>query len=104
MGLMSKSGVLPVSSPRLAVIRTLSSRSVRACAAVDRPLWRPGSEPPAHLDGSLPADFGFDPLGLGQDDQLLPWFAEAERVHSRWAMLGVAGILAQEIVRPDVFW
>ncbi len=23
------------------------------------------------------------------------WFAEAERVHSRWAMLAVAGILAQ---------
>lgn len=25
-------------------------------------------------------------------------------VHARWAMLGVAGILAQEIVRPDIFW
>lgn len=30
--------------------------------------------------------------------------SEAERVHCRWAMLGVAGILAQEIVHPDVFW
>jgi hypothetical protein len=25
-------------------------------------------------------------------------------VHCRWAMLGVAGVLGQEIFRPDVFW
>jgi light-harvesting complex I chlorophyll a/b binding protein 4 len=25
-------------------------------------------------------------------------------VHARWAMLGVAGVLGQEILRPDVFW
>jgi light-harvesting complex I chlorophyll a/b binding protein 2 len=31
----------------------------------DRPLWFPGSSPPPWLDGSLPGDFGFDPLGLG---------------------------------------
>ncbi|PIA43092.1 hypothetical protein AQUCO_02000501v1 [Aquilegia coerulea] len=31
----------------------------------DRPLWFPGSSPPEWLDGSLPGDFGFDPLGLG---------------------------------------
>lgn len=35
---------------------------------------------------------------------MLKWYAEAERVHCRWAMLGVAGILAQEIVHPDQFW
>jgi hypothetical protein len=27
-----------------------------------------------------------------------------QRVHARWAMLGAAGVLAQEIVKPDVFW
>lgn len=32
------------------------------------------------------------------------WFAEAERIHCRWAMLGAAGVLAQEIARPDIFW
>ncbi|PHT73607.1 hypothetical protein T459_24392 [Capsicum annuum] len=32
----------------------------------DRPLWFPGSSPPEWLDGSLPGDFGFDPLGLGK--------------------------------------
>jgi len=77
--------------------------SVRANAA-SRPLWRPGSTPPAHLKGELPGDFGFDPLGLGSNPDQLKWFAESERVHSRWAMLAVAGILAQEIARPDIFW
>jgi hypothetical protein len=34
----------------------------------------------------------------------MKWNLEAERIHARWAMLGVAGILGAEIVRPDVFW
>lgn len=42
---------------------------------------------------------GFDPLGLGANEERLAWFAESERVHCRWAMLGVAGILAQVRVR-----
>ncbi|OIV97348.1 hypothetical protein TanjilG_07100 [Lupinus angustifolius] len=45
---------------------------------------------------SLPGDFGFDPLGLGSDAELLKWFAQAELMHSRWAMLGVSGILIPE--------
>lgn len=39
-------------------------------------LVRRGSNPPAHLDGSLPGDFGWDPLGLGADPDRLKWFAE----------------------------
>jgi hypothetical protein len=31
-------------------------------------------------------------------------YRQAELVHCRWAMLGVAGVLAQEILKPDVFW
>mmetsp|Transcript_38797 Transcript_38797/g.86291 ORF Transcript_38797/g.86291 Transcript_38797/m.86291 type:complete len:261 (+) Transcript_38797:104-886(+) len=81
-----------------------SRRVVAAKASASRPLWLPGWAPPAHLDGSLPADFGFDPLGLGADKEKLKWFAESERVHCRWAMLGAAGVLAQEIARPDIFW
>jgi len=72
--------------------------------ASQRPLWLPGSTPPAYLDGSAPGDFGYDPLGLGANPERLTWFKESERVHCRWAMLGVAGILAQEIAQPDVFW
>ncbi|KAG5133072.1 hypothetical protein JHK82_024260 [Glycine max] len=72
----------------------------------DRPLWFPGSSPPEWLDGSLPGDFGFDPLGLGKqvlllpwsDPELLKWFAQAELMHSRWAMLAVFGILVPELL------
>ncbi len=31
-------------------------------------------------------------------------YRQAELVHARWAMLAVAGILAQEIVKPGVFF
>ncbi|CAN4096511.1 unnamed protein product [Withania somnifera] len=57
----------------------------------DRPLWFPGSSPPEWLD-----DFGFDTPGLGSDPELLKWFAQAELIHSRWAMLAVAGIQIPE--------
>lgn len=33
--------------------------------------------------------------GLGSNPESLKWFAESERVHARWAMLAVAGILVQ---------
>lgn len=32
-----------------------------------------GAKPPAHLNGSLPGDSGFDPLGLGVDPERLKW-------------------------------
>ncbi|XP_047335977.1 protein DMP7-like [Impatiens glandulifera] len=52
--------------------------------------------PPPWFDGSISGDFGFDPLGLGSDSELLKWFAQAELIHSRWAMLAVSGILIPE--------
>lgn len=36
--------------------------------------------------------------GAGSDPELLKWFAQAELMHSRWAMLGVAGILIPELL------
>ncbi|KAL5698338.1 Photosystem I chlorophyll a/b-binding protein 6 [Ranunculus cassubicifolius] len=69
----------------------------------DRPLWFPGSSSPEWLDGSLPGDFGFDPLGLGSDPETLRWFAQAELVHGRWAMLAVAGILIPEYLESIGF-
>lgn len=33
---------------------------------------------------------------LGSDPDLLKWFAQAELIHGRWAMLAVAGILIPE--------
>merc|ERR1712224_543962 len=64
--------------------------------------WLPGSLAPAHLDGKLPGDFGFDPLGLGKDPQTMKWYRQAELQHARWAMLATFGILAQSILKPDI--
>ncbi|KAH6777500.1 photosystem I light harvesting complex protein [Perilla frutescens var. hirtella] len=75
------------------------SATVSAAAAdPDRPLWFPGSTPPPWLDGSLPGDFGFDPLGLASDPESLKWNVQAELVHCRWAMLGAAGIFIPEFL------
>mmetsp|Transcript_21084 Transcript_21084/g.29189 ORF Transcript_21084/g.29189 Transcript_21084/m.29189 type:complete len:248 (+) Transcript_21084:102-845(+) len=80
-------------SNRVAVAKSTRNVSVSAAA---RPLWLPGSKAPEYLDGSLPGDFGFDPLGLGSDPEMLKWFQQAELMHCRWAMLGTAGVLFTE--------
>ncbi|GAB4825022.1 hypothetical protein Ancab_007895 [Ancistrocladus abbreviatus] len=79
----------------------VSARSLSVCAAAadpGRPLWFPGSTPPPWLDGSLPGDYGFDPLGLGSDPETLRWNQQSEIVHCRWAMLGAAGIFIPELL------
>ncbi|MBA0821307.1 hypothetical protein Gotur_000982 [Gossypium turneri] len=59
--------------------------------------WLPGLPSPAYLNGSLPGDNGFDPLGLAEDPENLRWYVQAELVNGRWAMLGVAGMLLPEV-------
>uniref|UniRef100_A0A0D9YYK7 Chlorophyll a-b binding protein, chloroplastic n=1 Tax=Oryza glumipatula TaxID=40148 RepID=A0A0D9YYK7_9ORYZ len=66
-------------------------------ASTERATWLPGLDPPPHLDGTLPGDFGFDPLGLGEEPANLKWYVQAELVHCRFAMAGVAGILATDV-------
>ncbi|CAK0787177.1 hypothetical protein CVIRNUC_010393 [Coccomyxa viridis] len=75
--------------------RTSRVQAVRnvVVSAADRQVWFPGNEPAAHLDGSMPGDYGFDPLSLGSDPKILKWFQQAELVHARTAMTAVAGIL-----------
>ncbi len=34
----------------------------------------------------------------------LKWFVEAEKTNARWAMMGVAGILGQELVGAEPEW
>ena len=75
-----------------------SRTSVRVQAAADRTLWLPGTKAPAHLDGKMAGDFGFDPLGLGSDPERLKWYAEAERMNGRWAMAACAGILFTDLL------
>jgi light-harvesting complex II chlorophyll a/b binding protein 4 len=63
---------------------SFSARSTKAATAVSnpkggvgyrkfegRPLWIPNAEIPAWLDGSLPGDRGFDPLGLAKPVEYL---------------------------------
>lgn len=45
----------------------------------------------------MAGDFGFDPLGLGEDPESLRWYVQAELVHARFAMAGVAGILFTDV-------
>jgi len=75
--------------------RTAAPKSARVVAvtASARPVWFPGNPGAAHLDGSAPGDYGFDPLGLSADPEMAKWMSQAELMHCRWAMLGAAGIL-----------
>merc|ERR1711985_95341 len=57
--------------------------------------WLPGSTTPSYLD-NVTGSYGFDPLGLGSTPVNLARFQEAELLHCRWAMLGVAGAIAVE--------
>ena len=49
-------------------------------------------------------DRGFDPAGLCAEAKARTWYQQAELQNGRWAMLGVAGILGQEIINPNQFW
>ncbi|CAK0782691.1 Chlorophyll a-b binding protein 8, chloroplastic [Coccomyxa viridis] len=58
----------------------------------------------SYLTGELPADYGFDPLGLldpeGKSSGFISpaWLQYSEVIHARWAMLGAAGCIAPEIL------
>jgi len=60
--------------------------------------WLPGSEMPSWLPADQPGNYGFDPAGLAKDPANLKRFTEAELVHCRWAMLGVAGAFGVELL------
>merc|ERR1719235_465699 len=57
--------------------------------------WLPGCTTPSYLS-DLTGSYGFDPLGLGSTPTNLARYQEAELIHCRWAMLGVAGALTVE--------
>nr|C0HLU5.2 RecName: Full=Chlorophyll a-b binding protein 1, chloroplastic; AltName: Full=Far-red light-harvesting complex protein; Short=frLHCP; Flags: Precursor [Prasiola crispa]8HW1_A Chain A, Far-red light-harvesting complex [Prasiola crispa]8HW1_B Chain B, Far-red light-harvesting complex [Prasiola crispa]8HW1_C Chain C, Far-red light-harvesting complex [Prasiola crispa]8HW1_D Chain D, Far-red light-harvesting complex [Prasiola crispa]8HW1_E Chain E, Far-red light-harvesting complex [Prasiola cris len=84
------------------------------------PYWWPFSSftPPAHLDGSLPGDRGFDPFSLGTswgqppvdvsdpnyDESRLRWLLEGELYNGRLAMLAVVGVLTVEAQGKGPWW
>lgn len=51
---------------------------------------------PAYLDGTIPGDMGFDPMGIGSWDVLnMNFLREAEIKHGRLAMLAFVGIMVE---------
>lgn len=58
--------------------------------------WSPGSETPAYLENAV-GSYGFDPLSLAKEPAALQRYTEAELIHCRWAMVGVAGCLGVEL-------
>ncbi|KAG1667420.1 hypothetical protein FOA52_004837 [Chlamydomonas sp. UWO 241] len=100
MALMMKSTSTTFSGKvarKAAVARPMVCKAQAAAGGSTRPMWYPGNPAPAHLDGSLPGDYGFDPLSLGSEPKLMAWFVQAELQNGRWAMMGVAGILFTSI-------
>lgn len=67
----------------------------------DRPLWLGplSRDSPTWLDGTLPGDYGWDPLSLGKDPEALDRYVELELLHARWAMLGALGALIPEALQ-----
>lgn len=66
-----------------------------------RALFLPGGllereDLPDYLNGELPGDYGYDPLGLGKDSETVAKYRAYELIHARWAMLAAAGIIIPE--------
>ncbi|KAF5177474.1 Chlorophyll a-b binding protein 7 protein, partial [Thalictrum thalictroides] len=66
----------------------------------NRPRWL-GPIPydyPAYLTGELPADYGFDIVGLSKDPMAFQKYFNFEILHARWAMLAALGALVPELL------
>eukprot|EP00959_Pyramimonas_sp_CCMP1952_P342286 7171070-Pyramimonas_sp.AAC.1 len=47
---------------------------------------------------------GFDPLRLGGNPTLLPYFQQAELTNGRWAMMAVAGCMFTDAMGLPKWW
>ena len=91
------SSKMSVCSGRVSVVKPASRSTSRVVArAAEREMWDPGAVAPKHLDGSMAGDYGFDPLRLGANPNLINYYREAELMNGRWAMVAVVGILFTE--------
>ena len=66
--------------------------------------WFPfgGVKAPLILDGSLPGDVGFDPLGFAKTSKTLYWMRDAEIKHGRLAMLAAVGWPISELWHKNI--
>ena len=64
-----------VTCPFVQGLRVFASAAAPEPSKAERQVWFPGNKAPDYLDGSMPGDFGFDPLGLGSDPNTLRWCA-----------------------------
>jgi light-harvesting complex I chlorophyll a/b binding protein 3 len=85
------------------VAKTEDNKSISKPVRSKTGLWFASDRSLSYLDGTLPGDYGFDPLGVydpyGKGFAVSPsWLQYAEIIHARWAMLGAAGCLAPEIL------
>merc|ERR1719377_29921 len=97
-----KNKVIVQSSSRIH-IRTEENKQLRNIGKEKTGQWFASEQSLSYLDGTLPGDYGFDPLGVydpqGKGFAVSPsWLQYAEIIHARWAMLGAAGCLAPEIL------
>jgi len=98
----------PPPAPKKKVVkkRGASKKDLSAYYGPNRKLYLPSglldpaTDVPSYLNGTLAGDYGFDPLGLGQDGKVEA-YREYELIHARWAMLGVAGAVFQNSVVGD---
>jgi light-harvesting complex II chlorophyll a/b binding protein 5 len=72
----------------------------------DRKLFLPSglldrNDVPAYLTGELAGDYGYDPLGLGQDVAQVDAYRVNELLHARWAMLAAFGIIVPEALQQN---
>lgn len=49
-------------------------------------------------------DYGFDPLRLATNPDRMKWFRAAELYNGQWAMLGVVGCLASDLLGLQKWW
>ena len=52
----------------------------------------------------MAGDFGFDPLRLGANSNLLPYYQEAELMNGRYACLACLGAILSEVAFPEFQW
>jgi len=95
----SKSVETPVEEP--AVVAPAPTRiQPGRYAELEKSLTVPFMKRPAALDGTHAGDYGFDPLGFTQDNDLYT-LMEAETRHGRLAMLACVGWPMAELLGPN---